>query len=299
MRSIISLGSNKRVVPGESDRATSLISQYRVTPASSHSSDKLAAVSRIAIFSSLEILFTTFAIVALALDGIPLPPITLNHPTEAKAGVTIIAIIWHSIAVLSISSVITGAFSAEWCFSLKRPGTIVFGETDRVSTLQSGLWDRIGYLTRDKSSTTFKLALLASVACMGLGGLGPSSVTTQVGEVARNVQLQVRNMSLTSGTGPAFEQTLERAWGITRLESIENSTFGYSSEPGILAPWPARSGNFSYPTDAIRYQHECHWEAPTFISNSLVSVNGSEWSVWQDIQPNFYEGMNGALRGIN
>ncbi|KAF9443879.1 hypothetical protein P691DRAFT_839767, partial [Macrolepiota fuliginosa MF-IS2] len=130
-------------------------------------------------------------------------PILLHLPprvtlTEAKGGLTIISVVWHTLAVFAANDVILHVFSAEWMEQYRKSGTIVLGETDVVSRMTSGILNQIQHFTTRTATSPFRLAFLSTLLLMALGGLGPSAITVNTVSVGHPLKIKVANLTMTS-----------------------------------------------------------------------------------------------------
>lgn len=73
-----------------------------------------------------------------------------------KSGFTVVFIVWHNVAIVTGGCIIADAFSREWSLQLAYivPGST---DTDRVSIITSGYFDRAVYLSTRHCSGTFKI----------------------------------------------------------------------------------------------------------------------------------------------
>ena len=241
---------------------------------------------RLFLFCLIEAAYIILAAICLA-KPIPLNIALRLSDSEVKGGFTVVFIVWHSLAVLAGGHILADAFSREWSVQL---ANIVPGTTDRVSTVTSGMLDRISHIFTKHASGTFKLAFLASLALIALTKLAPgtiSAATTLIPvsntvDVARQVS-QIINVDqlLTSSS---------RANLIVRLEKIELTPFGFKLPPNSLLslPSPLHESNkiLEYSTDIVKFHHDCRWEVPSIFSSTsivpdmslFISAAGQIWS---------------------
>ena len=237
---------------------------------------------RLFLFCLIEAGFIILAAVCLA------KPIPLNIPlrfndSEVKGGFTVVFIVWHSLAVLAGGHILADAFSREWSVQL---ANIVPGTTDRVSTVTSGVLDRIFHIRTKHASGTFKLAFLASLAFMALTQLAPGTISaaTTIISVPTTFPVARQVSQIDNSNFQQFLTTIERANLIVRLEKIELTPFGFKLPANTLMSLPPPSSDsnrtLEYNTDIVEFHHNCHWEAPSIVNASGLSISaaGQIWS---------------------
>lgn len=214
---------------------------------------------------------------------------------------TIVFILWHTLALLPVRDILSYTFSCEWSYQFSRTGTLIPGMTDRVSTLTAGQWDRLRYCCGRGASLHCRIAFATSLVFIILAGLAPGiSIATQLTQ--QSMKLEIGKLAV------SYQYFLPhpylRAGLIAQLERIEKSQFGYQNQPNWIVAWPPLglpsngSGAIEYPSDVVRFEHSCQWEAPTWQNvssraSSLYGVNGT--SLWYyDIGQDPYKFMNGG-----
>ncbi|KAF9443882.1 hypothetical protein P691DRAFT_376996 [Macrolepiota fuliginosa MF-IS2] len=263
-------------------------SSRRALPKPSSTELRYTFFLRISAFIIIEagfIILAAFAYNNTVLLHLP-PRITL---TEAKGGLTIISVVWHTIAVFAVKDIILHVFSAEWMEQYRKSGTIVLGETDVVSRMTSGILNQIQHFTTRTATSPFRLAFLSTLLLMALGGLGPSAITVNTVSVGHPLKIKVANLTMTSNLADNGADTLvvDRANLITRLEQLENSIYGFRPlQTNNLVPWPSSdlvsaTGAVRYQSDAIHYQFSCSWKQP-MVNRSMMSwnIDNQEWGVY-------------------
>jgi hypothetical protein len=102
------------------------------------------------------------------------------------------------------------------------------------------------------------------------------------------ISLPIGNLTFSIG----FDTILfpiERPALFTRLEQVEKSRIGYDVQSNWIVGWPPLdlpgvNGTVTYPSDGVRFQYECNWEAPRvgFSGGIIRSLNttGHEWLLW-------------------
>ncbi|KAJ3559853.1 hypothetical protein NP233_g11162 [Leucocoprinus birnbaumii] len=79
----------------------------------------------------------------------------------------------------------------------------------------------------------------------------------------------------------------DRANLITRLEQLEDSIYGFrATQPNLLIPWPSsdlisNNQTIRYQSDVITYNFTCSWNVPTIdTSTGFLGVQGKNWSIF-------------------
>ena len=212
----------------------------------------------------------------------PQYPLRFND-SEVKGGFTVVFIVWHSLAVLAGGHILADAFSREWSVQL---ANIVPGTTDRVSTVTSGVLDRIFHIRTKHASGTFKLAFLASLAFMALTQLAPGTISaaTTIISVPTTFPVARQVSQIDNSNFQQFLTTIERANLIVRLEKIELTPFGFKLPANtlisLLPPRDKFNETLEYNTDIVEFHHNCRWEAPSIVNASDLSISaaGQIWS---------------------
>ena len=234
---------------------------------------------RLFLFCLIETVFIILAAVCL-IKPLPLNIALKFDDARVKGGFTVVFIVWHSLAVFVGGCIPTDAFSREWSVQL---ANIVPGTTDRVSTVTSGMLDRILHIFTTHASGTFKLAFLASLTLVALTQLAPgtiSAATTNV-RVPTTVNVARQVSQITNGNVGQILTSSSRADLIVRLEKIELTPFGFKLPPHTLMSLPPHldesNRTLEYNTDIVKFHHDCRWEAPSIFGLS-ISAAGEIWS---------------------
>jgi hypothetical protein len=246
-------------------------------------------------FFIIEVGFIILGAVCLV-EPIPLN-IKLNiklNLTDAKVkgGFTAVFVVWQNIAAFAGARMTDDAFSHEWSAHLAHPGPLGSNEplaktVDRVATITSGHFDRSRHLLSGRSTMMFNIAFLASLSFLvlkplSIGVINPSTTlidvrtTIQIGQLLSHPEDRITREALTAQ---------DRANIIVRLETLENSTFGFKLQPNMFAPVPnvnltSFNGSIEYDSDVVEFHHDCHWEAPKFSGTSGsvdVVTAGQQW----------------------
>ncbi|KAJ3572056.1 hypothetical protein NP233_g3342 [Leucocoprinus birnbaumii] len=130
------------------------------------------------------------------------------------------------------------------------------------------------------------MAFITTLLLMALNSLGPSAITVDTIIVPRFTKIPVGNLTLsddlfTSGisqTSPNIPPTftldtssksdaaIKRANIATRLEVMENGSFGFRTKSAnTLIPWPSQdllstNETITYKSDVVTYHFNCSWE---------------------------------------
>ena len=233
---------------------------------------------RLLLFFLIEAGFIALASVCLAR---PLPLMLGFSDSKVKGGLTVISIIWHSLAVFAGVKIAIDAFSREWSVQLEH---MIPGTTDIVSTINSGLIDRTSHSVSKHASCTFRLAFLASLSLMVLGQLAPGTISITAIAVPTAVQVARQISQINNGNFQQFLTATTRANLIVRLERLEFIPFGFKLPANTLISLPPPSHKFNgaleYNTDIVEFRHKCRWEAPSIISETdlFISAAGKIWS---------------------
>ncbi|KAJ3558692.1 hypothetical protein NP233_g11458 [Leucocoprinus birnbaumii] len=263
------------------------------------SNTKLKFLIRIGAFIALELGFIALAAVATS-DPTTLPlhlSSSISLP-EAKGAFTVIAVIWHALAVFAVKEILLHLFSAEWMEQVQRSGELVARETDNVSRMTTGYLDQVAHFGSRRATFQFRVGFVSIVMLLVLNAVGPSAVTVNSVSVQRPIQVEIANLTMTQtirDEGPPLLAT-ERADMITRLEQLENAVYGFEAvQPNILIPWPSldptsNNQTIYYDSDVISYNYSCSWKLPgPNITISSVLIDGGEWFI-------FYEGLGPSFR---
>jgi hypothetical protein len=240
-------------------------------------------ISRVLLFLALETAY--IALVSIAcIQPITLTGISLGYLIEAKGVTTIIAITWQTIALLPIKDIASAVFSSEWSHSFWRTRELIPGKTDNVSVQTAGLLDRLKHFVTIHSTWAFRLALPLSLLSVALAGIGPGALTVTLIFIPTAARIDVGSIDITR-IGNNFLPT-ERAGLFTRVEQVERGRYGFNiAEPGVIVGWPRFSsydftGNFTYPSDIVRFNYECHWAAPALMGKSSDGWSVSSYGMW-------------------
>ena len=235
---------------------------------------------RLFLFCLIEASFIALASVCLARPLL----LTLEFSeSKIKGGFTVIFIMWHSLAVFAGGNITIDAFSREWSAQSEQ---IVSETTDKVSTINSGLFDRTSHSISKDASSTFRLAFLASLFLVVLGQLAPGtiSVSTTIISVPTTVQIARQVSQINDDNAEQFITSSMRANLITRLEKTEFTPFGFKLPANTLISLPPPpnkfNGTLEYDTDMVEFRHNCRWEAPSIVNDTdlYISAAGQTWS---------------------
>ncbi|KXN85133.1 hypothetical protein AN958_11673 [Leucoagaricus sp. SymC.cos] len=253
--------------------------------------------TRIGFFTVMEILFIFLAAYAMFTPIVlPFFPSAL---TEAKAIVTSLSVIWHTIAVSLIRDVPLHIFSAEWMEQVRQSGRIALDETDIVSRITTGYLDHIRHWISPVATRPFRLGFISILLLLAVNPLGPSAITVSSILRPHDTEIHIAQLTLSRNRytvfggvvnfGGGLVTAVARANLITRLEMIENSTYGFTvQQPNILIPWPSSdlasaNNTIKYETDVITYNYSCSWQRPTLIEghgNLMWTLNNETYILY-------------------
>ncbi len=248
---------------------------------------KFIFLIRTGAFVVLELGFMILASLASA-NPIPTSLSSNVTLTEAKSALTIITIIWHTLAIFTVKDIILHIFSAEWMEQYRKSGSIVLGETDSVSRITAGLLNQIQHFASRKATFPFRLGFVSALLLMLLNGLGPSAITINSIPIEQPQKIKVANLTMTKNLSDNGSDLLavDRANLITQLEQLENAVYGFrTSQRNVLIPWPSSdlistNGTVRYQSDVISYNFSCSWKQPV-NNQSIIDwvVDNKGWSV--------------------
>ncbi|KXN87578.1 hypothetical protein AN958_08459 [Leucoagaricus sp. SymC.cos] len=230
-------------------------------------------------------------------------PLSSNALPEAKAVVTSLSVIWHTIAVSLVKDIALYIFSVEWMEQVRQAGRIVLDETDIVSRISAGYIDQIQHWISPTATPPFRLGFVSTLLLLVLSPLGPGTITVNSILLPHHTSINVANLTITrnlfgvndgvvvEGTGPTGESAMAMARGnlITRLEMIENSTYDFATQkPNILIPWTSSdfasaNNTIKYESDVITYNYGCSWQKPTLnegSDNFVWTVNNKTYVLY-------------------
>lgn len=251
--------------------------------------------ARVVLFLILQLGYYAFAIRGYVRPynlsrASPIP--LANFFAELKGAFIIAFTIWHTLSIALLGDIIFTVFSLEWAVQAERKRVLEPGETDRVSTLASGLFDRTKYaFTKGQGvSAMFRYALAASIVLMILSATGPGCFTlSTTAVVPRNVTFQTgvagsvyyMNYRMTDDE----MSVLERVAAVTQLEQLEGFTWQYAMPPNYFFSWPyynnggviREQATMRFSTRTIYFNFKCRWENP--VADDL----GLYWSMGDSI----------------
>ncbi|KAF8987196.1 hypothetical protein BDQ17DRAFT_1435802 [Cyathus striatus] len=150
-----------------------------------------------------------------------------------KALFVIAFILWQGVACYPLYGLVARVFSAEWHHQFETTGVIIFGETDKVSKLDSDAKDYFRHFFSGKSSWSFCIAGALSVLLRILAAIAPATISIfQADEetilIMKSVIAYYVTILLVVLTA-AFTPLLYRGWGDVKnypftLENIQGAT---------------------------------------------------------------------------
>lgn len=116
-------------------------------------------------------------------------------------------------------------------------------------------------------------------------------------KVTRDIDtlLQVADLrGVNSGQGSQNTNNLnfyaDRTFTLGMMEHHEDTIFQYDVQPGWVVPWLNKTsiatdvvGKAEYPTDVVRFAHNCSWVFPQMEPNEADTVwiiDGQKWALW-------------------
>lgn len=250
--------------------------------------DLFPYIWRLGVFTTLELALATICLVSPVI----LPTSFKEHQAQVKGGLTIVAVVWQTPAILPIVSIISNIFSSEWSLLYQASGRLQPGRTDRVSTMTSGLWDQVKHALFSKSANiAFRAGVIASLIAIPLHDVAPGvvAVSTSNTSLQTSISIGYLHAVTTSGSLKVLNtDPVDRATAIVRLEQMEFSVFEYSMYPNnCVVGWPNTSylqgsATLEYPSDGACWSHQCRWEAPTLGRGWSGTVALTAWNTTTD-----------------
>ncbi|KZP28367.1 hypothetical protein FIBSPDRAFT_257845 [Athelia psychrophila] len=252
---------------------------------------------RVFVFLAIEVAWLVFGLICYhSVIKAPLLPLDIfglqtSSDTFFRSILTSISVLWQLCALLPLHQLIFNDFSSEWSYQLRQHPSIALPTADRVSTLTSGLLDRISHAWHRRASTRYYLVFAASLALLVLQPVAPGVVTVGLDTVEKAVVLSVGAMPLTIPTVDTAnyetllaEALLVRATHFVYVSQVEHLVLNYDLPPNVLFGLPP-SGNLSsylrYKTDAVFFDFKCQYLAPTY-SGIGGSMNFANWTFGGD-----------------
>lgn len=240
-----------------------------------------AFLTRIAIFIFLEAAFLLLCVICLNEQIVLTFSVSLSN---AKAGFTVISIIWQLLATFPIIDISAHCFSSEWYSQWQRSHDLVPGRTDLVSTLTTGMIERIRYAISPRASNRFRAALVISLLCSAIRALVPGSLSLVDGLHEEKIKIQVATVGknsenvtegLDGNLADWFDSSLGRGEVVSELEQDQVLAFGLGVPIGWMVGWPKvalkdLAGSLRYPTDIVHFDFQCDWRGPDFFEEEQV-----------------------------
>lgn len=247
---------------------------------------------QLTIFLILEIGFLSLVITCF------FSPIHWNLPvssTLAKGGLTVITIIWHTIAISNATNIALHGFSSEWYLRFRRTRTLEPGKTDLVSTLATGIFTRFKYFVAKDASLTYRMSFVAFWALIALNGIAPGAIN--IDDVSTSVPTRINITNFTAVGGdtddPILLNPVVRAGLVLDLEQRMHSPFGFTTEPSTIVGWPnvttnKLDGDLIFESDVLSFNMTCWWERPSFNITKWQTTwfaGGYVWYPWNTPLP--------------
>ncbi|KAF5362227.1 hypothetical protein D9756_002507 [Leucocoprinus leucothites] len=224
-------------------------------------------------FCLLEAAFVIFSW-ACFVHPITLPYVQYSNLSAVKSAFTAIFNTWHSIAVACGGSTYLESFSREWA---ARPE-----KTDAVSTICSGMIDRINHTFRGGATKTFRVAFAASLALFVLQTAGTSAIIVSA----------VAWPGLVHFFPPLhYLDLLYEATCLPLLELTMGVTAEFIPEKNWFIPLPKLNESshealsVTYGTDIVRFNYSCRWQALESVSDSGIVIGGKTWHAPAGVNP--------------
>lgn len=255
----------------------------------------------------LELGFIALAATCLFAE-IHLPNSLITRSAATKSAVTILSITWQVAALFPIVGLSLHLFSSEWSFLFHQTSLLKPGKTDKFSVMTSSLLEQ-GYHAFFDSvcSMSFRAAFIVTLASIALHHLAPGTIG--VNTYSRNIPVTVAIGNISAAQHSQFtgdsDDSVDVPYGapmplaitIIRLEMSSNYTYGFTTSPSNCAVgWPDQEylqnqTILSYPSDAICWSHQCHWEAPIWLdsgASAAPSMPNITWDfAWADVDSDF------------
>ncbi|KAF5359613.1 hypothetical protein D9756_003507 [Leucocoprinus leucothites] len=236
-------------------------------------------IIRYMVFLVMEAAFTALAWYCFRRPRLLPSYVDLDLRT-VKSGFITIFNIWHTVAIACAIAICAETFSKEWS---ARPD-----QTDAVSTVTSGITDRIYYSFTRRATRTFRAAFLIFLGLIVMRITGSSAVTA-TDEVPVQATLPISLISTPSLTSDntntnnsAFALRLTTANMIVRLEQLLEAPWGYVIQPNWLIPLPTedlnKTSQVDYGTDLAKFNYTCRWQVPDNIYENTVIIGNETWT---------------------
>ena len=278
--------TDKRIVPTPSVRNSEIEGNER------HQDMPLQSqrgwISHILLFISLEVAYMTLVTIACIQPVV----LSVDNSIKAKGVTTLVSIAWQTIALLPIRDIASSIFSSEWSHSFWRTRELIPGQTDSVSVQTAGFLVRSKHFFTSDSSWAFRLAFPLSLLSVALAAIAPGALSVTLVFVPSVVRIDVGSIDITqiggiTRGGGYGEAIIQRSGLFARVEQVEGGQYGFRiAEPGVIVGCPrlssitVTSGNLTYPSDIVRFNHECRWTAPTLAGKGTLGWSVSTYGRW-------------------
>ncbi|KAJ3574246.1 hypothetical protein NP233_g1902 [Leucocoprinus birnbaumii] len=195
---------------------------------------------------------------------------------DIKAVSTAASVVWHALAVMVGTDIAKWIFSAEWAFHYRRLGSLEPGKIDKVSTITSGVLERISYSLSKDTTPGFRLSFVVTLLLLLLGPIGPGAMTVDFIWIDATIPFSVADLGVfetmdTSNLRKIRSTTLQRAERFLTSEYLDHSVASYETLAArTLIPWPVDMTrnlpqSITYESDVATYKYDCRWVAPLLL----------------------------------
>lgn len=232
-------------------------------------------------------------------NPIPVDLPSFTSPSQAKSAITVVVVIWRTLAVFPIKDIISSVFSAECIAQYRRTGRLEPNSTDRVSHATSGLIDQISHFLVGQPTLDYRLAFVLAILVSLIGPLGPGVISLSELPMTFPQDLVVANMTMGDDflRSPAQVQIATRAKLLIELELLEGRVYGYDTvAEGVLIPWLEtgfeQNMGVIYRSDVVVYNYSCHWTNGEVQSSERLNIftnltNDAVLGGWRPLWPIF------------
>ncbi|KAL5525369.1 hypothetical protein ACEPAF_9239 [Sanghuangporus sanghuang] len=260
-------------------------------------------------------LFATHHLFAIHSGGSSLSLIGISVTRDAliKSSLSSMAIIVQLIELLPVADITIEFCSSEWVHVLTQENGRLTHRTDRVSILTTTLKDRVAHVFDRCSSMRYRISSIIAFLALALQTIAPGALT--ISSDAQRTDTNLTIGALAAGKTDKTEPPLSFESDDNQLGSfnigpttvlarnllVESARYEYNSWLGnssvnyvrlfpsncnLLFGMPSRELfgmdiNLDYQSDAVQFQFECQWLAPTYLDGDLLHSN---WTFGGDME---------------
>ncbi|KAL5498451.1 hypothetical protein ACEPAH_2593 [Sanghuangporus vaninii] len=273
---------------------------------------------RLLVFAIVEMLwfgfalFATHHLFAIHSGGSSLSLIGISVTRDAliKSSLSSMAILVQLIALLPVADITIEFCSSEWVHVLTQENGRLTHRTDRVSILTTTLKDRVAHVFDRRSSMRYRISSIVAFLALALQTIAPGALTISSDAQRTDANLTIGALAAgkTDETEPplSFESDdnqlasfdLGSTTVLARNLLVESARYEYNAWLGnssvnyninssnLLFGMPSRELfgmgiNLDYQSDAVQFQFECQWLAPTYLNGDLLHSN---WTFGGDME---------------